>query len=75
MKYFLNLSSLKNFQNWPALSGSLCIAEPLGVLFSCDRTLRKFKAKNGNSENVIFTSKKRKKSNCVVSSTSLLEST
>lgn len=60
MKSFLNVWSLKNFQNWPALSGLLYIAEPQGVLFSCGRTLRIFKARPGNGESIILTDQNKK---------------
>lgn len=59
--HFLNRSSLKNFQNWPALSGLLCTAEPQEVLFSFGRTLRIFRARNRNGESIILTSQKKKK--------------
>lgn len=60
-KSFLNVWSLKNFQNWPALRGLSCTAEHQGVLFSCGRALRIFKARPGNGESIIINKSKKEK--------------
>lgn len=60
IEYFLNFSSLKNFQKWPTEVNFCVLLNFKRVCFKCGRTLKILRARNGCGESNILTSQKRK---------------